>query len=112
MVPRGVRTPAHSRCGCCPAGVEETTRHALFECAAHADIRSEFFENVETVYPAFGSMSTDARFSLLLSEDTPRQLDNFLYRFLIQLFASRERRYLASREALGLAAFFLNVSSI
>ena len=29
---------------------------------------------------------------LLMSEDTPKKIDGFLYRFRIQLFDSRERR--------------------
>ena len=36
-------------------------------------------------------LSTDERLQLL-SEDTPRKIDGFLYRFLIQIFESRERR--------------------
>jgi len=44
------------------------------------------------ILPAFGSMSTDARVRLLMSDKTPKEVDNFLYRFLIQIFASRERR--------------------
>ena len=31
MVPRSVRA-AHSRCGCCSAGVDESIEHAWFEC--------------------------------------------------------------------------------
>jgi len=90
MVPRNVQTAAHSRCGCCSAGVDETIKHAVFDCKAHDDIRAEFLGRVKAVYPPFGGMSTDARLSLL-SDDTPIEIDNILYRFLIQLFASRER---------------------
>ena len=53
-----------------------------------------FLGRVTEAYPPFGGMSTDARLSLLLSnlsDDTPKEIDNVLYRFLIQLFASRER---------------------
>ena len=46
---------------------------------------------VEKVYPPFGGMSTDARIRLLLADDTPKEIDSIFYRFLIQLFASRER---------------------
>lgn len=92
MVPRNVRAAAHSRCGCCSAGVEETIKHAVFDCKAHDDIRAEFLRRVKEVHPPFGEMSTDARrLSLLLLDDTPKEIDNILYRFLIQLFASRER---------------------
>ena len=49
-------------------------------------------ERAEEVYPEFGALSTDTRFRLLMSEDTPKKIDGFLYRFLIQLFDSRERR--------------------
>ena len=65
--------------------------HALFECKTHDEIRAEFLGRVEKVYPPFGGMSADVRLSLLLSDDTPKEIDNILYRFLIQLFASRER---------------------
>ena len=86
------RTLAHSRCGCCSAGVEETIRHALFECKAHEDIRKDCFGRMDDVCPDFKSMSTDAKLRLFMSEDTPKELDNFLYRYLIQIFVSRERR--------------------
>ena len=91
MVPRNVRTAAHSRCGCCSAGVDESIEHALFECKTHDEIRAEFLGRVEKVYPPFGGMSTDARIRLLLADDTPKEIDSIFYRFLIQLFASRER---------------------
>ena len=91
MVPRNVRTAAHSRCGCCSAGVDETIKHAVFDCKAHDEIRAEFLGRVENVYPQARAMSTDARLRLFLSDDTPKEIDNILYRFLIQLFASRER---------------------
>ena len=91
MVPRNVRTAAHSRCGCCSAGAEETIKHAVFDCKAHDGIRAEFLGRVKEVHPPFGGMSTDARLRLFLSDDTPKEIDNMLYRFLIQLFASRER---------------------
>ena len=91
VVPRGGRAAA-SRCPCCNAGVEETVQHALFECGCHNAIRADFFERAEEVYPEFGALSMDARLRLLMSEDTPKKIDGFLYRFLIQLFDSRERR--------------------
>ena len=91
MVPRSARTAAHSRCGCCSAGVDESIEHALFECKTHDEIRAEFLGRVEKVYPPFGGMSTDARIRLLLADDTPKEIDSIFYRFLIQLFASRER---------------------
>ena len=72
MVPRHRRTAADSRCACCNAGVEETVRHALFDCEAHDDIRAVFFERAAEAHPEFGSLSTDARFRLIMSEDTPK----------------------------------------
>ena len=92
MVPRQIRTPAHSRCKCCSAGVAETPKHALFECSCYAGDRRAFLEHAKRVHPDFGQMSTDAKLRLLLSENTPKNIDNYLYRFLIQLFSSRERR--------------------
>ena len=92
MVPRGIRTAAHSRCCCCNAGVEETIKHALFECATHDAIRRDFVGHVEQLHPEFSTLSTDERLQLLMAEDTPRKIDGFLYRFLIQIFDSRERR--------------------
>ena len=92
MVPRGIRTAAHSQCGCCNAGVEESIKHALFECGPHGAIRRDFIENVQQFHPEFSMLSTDERLQLLLAEDTPRKIDGFLYRFLIQIFESRERR--------------------
>ena len=91
MVPRGIRTQDDSRCGCCSAGVDETIRHALFECSAHDKVRDEFLERATGAFPQFGGMSAGARLRLVLSEDTPRKLDSLLYRFLTQVFASRER---------------------
>ena len=90
MVSR-VRRAAASRCECCNAGVEETPRHAMFECRAHDGIRATFVERVEGVYPEFGDLSQDARFRLLMAEDTPREIDMLLYRYLIQILGSRER---------------------
>ena len=92
MIPRDRRRPADSHCRCCSAGVDETPKHALFVCRCHAEIRGEFLERVEAVCPAFRSMSTDARLRLIMSDDTPKEIHNLLYRFLIQIFASRKRR--------------------
>ena len=54
MVPRGIRTQDDSRCGCCSAGVDETIRHALFECSAHDKVRDEFLERATGAFPQFG----------------------------------------------------------
>ena len=72
---------------------EAKTRRLLAdeECKTHDEIRAEFSGRVEKVYPPFGGMSTDARIRLLLADDTPKEIDSIFYRFLIQLFASRER---------------------
>ena len=67
-------------------------RHALFECRCHAGIRSEFLGRVREVLPAFRHAPRDARLRFLMSDETPKEVDNLFYRFLIQLFASRERR--------------------
>ena len=84
-----------SSCGCCSAGAEETIKHAVFDCKTHDGIRAEFLGRVKEVHPPFGGMSTDARIRLLLADDTPKstpkEIDSIFYRFLIQLFASRER---------------------
>ena len=40
----------------------------------------------------FGIATDEQRTHLLLSDDTPEEFDNFLYRYLISLFASREKR--------------------
>ena len=100
MVPRSVRA-AHSRCGCCSAGVDESIEHALFECKTHDEIRAEFLGRVEKVYPPFGGMSTDARIRLLLADDTPKEIDSIFYRFLIQLFSLR---WLLAPQGVGLRA--------
>mmetsp|Transcript_4708 Transcript_4708/g.13960 ORF Transcript_4708/g.13960 Transcript_4708/m.13960 type:complete len:301 (-) Transcript_4708:69-971(-) len=92
MIPRRDRTPADSCCKCCSAGVAETVSHALFECRCHAGIRSEFLGRVREVLPAFRHAPRDARLRFLMSDETPKEIDNLFYRFLIQLFASRERR--------------------
>ena len=91
MIPRSDRTPADSRCECCSAGVAETVKRALLECRCHDDIRSEFFGRVQKACPAFTRASRDVRLRLLMSDETPKEVDNLFYRFLIQLFASRER---------------------
>ena len=91
MIPRDVRNPTHSRCRCCSAGVEETTQHALFECVAHDEPRNEFLERAEAARPGFGVMPTSMKLGLLMSDDTPKGLENIFYRYLIDLFASRER---------------------
>ena len=36
--------------------------------------------------------SDEQRTRILLSDDTPEEFDKFLYRYLISLFASREKR--------------------
>ena len=96
MIPRHVRRPADFHCKCCSMGVDETAKHALFECRCHVDIRRDFVARVEAVCPTFRSMSTDVRFRLVMSDETPKEIDSHLYRFLIQLFASRERKLASS----------------
>ena len=73
------------------AGVEETIRHALFECRAHDGIRTTFVERAEEVCPEFGPLSQDARFRLLMAEDRPKEIDMLLCRYLTQIVESRER---------------------
>ena len=64
----------------------------MLECRCHADIRSEFFGRVQETCAAFRHASRDVKLRFLLSDETPKEVDNHFYRFLIQLFASRERR--------------------
>ena len=40
----------------------------------------------------FGMAANDQRTHVMLQDDTPEDFDNFLYRYLISLFASREDR--------------------
>ena len=44
-------------------------------------ILAEFLGRVEKAHPPFGGMSTDARIRLLLSDDTPKEIDNIFYRY-------------------------------
>ena len=67
MIPRHVRRPTDFHCKCCSMGVDETAKHALFECRCHVDIRRDFVARVEAVCPTFRSMSTDVRFRLVMS---------------------------------------------
>ena len=64
----------------------------LFECPQFDDIRDEFLDRARRVEPLFGTASAEQRTRVLLSDDTPEEFDNFLYRFLINIFASREER--------------------
>ena len=83
------RQAAVARCVCCNTGVKETIRHAMFECRAHDGARTTVVERAEEVYPEFGHLSQDARFRLLMAEDTPKEM--LFYRYLIQILGSRER---------------------
>ena len=92
MIPRGERGPTYMQCRCCSEGVEESVRHALFECECHRGIRDDFVAQIRRKDPLFGMVSDEQRTRVLLSDDTPEEFDNFLYRYLISLFASRESR--------------------
>ena len=92
MIPRGARGPTYMQCGCCSEGVEETVQHALFECECHRGIRDDFVARIRRKDPMFGIATDEQRTDFLLSDDTPEEFDNFLYRYLISLFASREMR--------------------
>ena len=92
MIPRGARGPTYMQCRCCSGGVEETVQHALFECECHRGIRDDFVARIRRKDPMFGIATDEQRTHLLLSDDTPEEFDNFLYRYLISLFASREMR--------------------
>jgi hypothetical protein len=73
------------------ADVAERTGSALLNISSVC-VRVGCVKAAEEVYPEFGALSTDARFRLLMSEDMPKKTNGFLYRVLIQLFDSRERR--------------------
>ena len=90
MVPAAMRDDTHSQCKCCSAGVAETVQHAMFECSCYDDVRDEFLDRVRRIDPLFGMASTETRLRVLLGDDTPKEIDNVLYRFLINIFASRE----------------------
>ena len=92
MIPRGGRGPTYMQCRCCSKGVEESVRHALFDCECHRGIRTDFVAQICRKDPLFGMASDEQRTRVLLSDDTPEEFDNFLYRYLISLFASRESR--------------------
>ena len=92
MIPRAVRGPTYTQCRCCSKGVEESVRHALFECECHRGIRTDFVTQICRKDPLFGMASDEQRTRVLLSDDTPEEFDSFLYRYLMSLFASRESR--------------------
>ena len=64
----------------------------MFECSCYDDVRDEFLDRVRRIDPLFGMASTETRLRVLLGDDTPKEIDNVLYRFLINIFASREER--------------------
>ena len=71
-------------------GVEESVRHALFECECHRGIRDDFVAQIRRKEPLFGMSSDKQRTRVLLSDDTPEEFEIFFHRYLISLFASRE----------------------
>ena len=73
-------------------GVEESVRHVLFECKCHRGIRDDFVAQIRRKDPMFGIASDEQRTHVLLSDDTPEEIENFLCRYLISLFAAREDR--------------------
>ena len=64
----------------------------MFECECHRGIRDDFVARIRRKDPMFGIATDEQRTHVLLSDDTPEEFDNFLYRYLISLFASREKR--------------------
>ena len=82
MIPRGARGPTYMQCRCCSEGVEESVRHVLFECECHRGIRDDFVAQIRRKDPWFGMASDEQRTHVLLSDDTPEEFDNFLYRYL------------------------------
>ena len=79
MIPRGERGPTYMQCRCCSKGVEESVRHALFECECHRGIRDDFVAQIRRKDPSFGLASDEQRTRVLLSDDTPEEFDNFLW---------------------------------
>ena len=65
------------QCRCCSEGVEESVRHALFECECHRGIRDDFVAQIRRKGPLFGVASDEQRTRILLSDDTPEEFDNF-----------------------------------
>ena len=55
-------------------------------------IRDDFATQICRKDPLLGMASDEQRTRVLLSDDTPEEFDNFLYRYLMSLFASRESR--------------------
>ena len=93
MIPN--RTPEDAYCKCCSAGVPETIRHTLFECpcSAFGEPRRVFTDRVCAEEPVFRTVTAEAKTRRLLADEVESEkIENHFYRFLLNIFASREKR--------------------
>lgn len=87
-------------CKCCDRNVPETVKHALLECVAHEKERESFMRRMDEVAPVFRRLAHDEKVEFLMADGPPVETDSFLYRFLMNIRASRER-WLGSPTAQG-----------
>ena len=86
-------TAVHAQCKCCVAGVPETICHTLFECPCFDDVRRVFIDRVSAEEPIFRTVPAAVKTRRLLADEVESEkVENHFYRFLLKIFASREKR--------------------
>lgn len=75
----------------------ETEEHFLMECTLYREERNELFNKINTNHPNFGNMSSQSKFTFLLTNDNPQYL-SWAGKFIYMSFGKR-------------SAFTLNTSS-
>ena len=89
------RTPEDAHCKCCSAGVPETICHTLFECPwpDFDGPRRVFTDRVCAEEPVFRTVTAEAKTRRLLADGVESEkIENHFCRFLLNIFASREKR--------------------
>ena len=80
----------NAECPCCGHG-SETINHTIFDCPKLDDVRSGFFQRLETILPETRDMSNAECLALLMGDDPPpgqpEENENLLCRFLTSLLA-------------------------
>ena len=79
------------RCKCCNSGVTESVEHNLLKCKTFSHRRDNFWHQMDIVSDEkFSSKSKTDQLKIIMSDDTPKELDYIIYRYLQHLDQDRK----------------------
>jgi hypothetical protein len=79
------------RCKCCTSGVTESVEHNLLRCKTFSRLRNSFLHQMDIISDEkFSSKSKIEQLKIIMSDETPKEFDRIIYRYLQDLDRDRK----------------------